>query len=137
MKTPVTIIGAGLGGLTLARVLQVHGIGATIYEAESSPADRSQGGMLDIHVGNGQVALKSAGLYEEFLSLILKGRESTRVLDREGSVLLVTHDDGKGGRPEVMRGDLWRIRQTFGCVLRFVPRLGIRILRVRSSFFLW
>lgn len=105
----VTIVGAGLGGLVLARVLHLHGIPATIYEAEPSAESRTQGGQLDIHDDNGQLALEAAGLIDEFRTIIHKGGEALRVLDRHGTVLLDEHDDGTGGRPEVLRGDLRRM----------------------------
>jgi 2-polyprenyl-6-methoxyphenol hydroxylase-like FAD-dependent oxidoreductase len=106
MTLPITIIGAGLGGLVLARVLHLNGISATIYEAESSPDARPQGGMLDIHNDTGQLALQMAGLTDGFRKLILEGRQACRVLDRDGSILFDQVDDGTGGRPEVQRGEL-------------------------------
>lgn len=109
MTTPVTIVGAGLGGLTLARVLAVHGVPATIYEADASAQARTQGGQLDVHEEDGQLALAAAGLTEEFHAIIQAGAEAVRMLDPQGAVLLEEPDDGTAARPEVLRGDLRRI----------------------------
>lgn len=106
MNTHVTIIGAGLGGLTLARVLHIHGITSTVYEAEPSPTSRSQGGMLDIHEDTGQPALEAAGLLEQFGGIVLEGRQATRALSIEGALLFDEPDDGTGARPEAQRGEL-------------------------------
>jgi len=106
LSTHVTIVGAGLGGLTLARVLHVHGIPSTVYEAESSARARTQGGLLDIRDYNGQLAVQAAGLMDEFRGIVLEGRQAMRVLARNGNILLDLPDDGTGGSPEVLRGEL-------------------------------
>ncbi|RKE17696.1 NAD(P)/FAD-dependent oxidoreductase [Streptomyces sp. TLI_171] len=103
---PLAIIGGGLGGLTLARVLHVHGIPAAIFDLEPNADARTQGGMLDIHHDSGQLALKEAGLYEQFEKLIHPGGQALRVLGPDGTVHLEQEDDGAGGRPEIDRGDL-------------------------------
>ena len=105
----ITIIGAGLGGLTLARVLQLNSIPVTIYEKEPSAESRTQGGQLDIHERDGQIALQRAGLFDQFQSIIHDGGAAAKVLDKDGNTIVNIPDDGTHGRPEVLRGDLRQI----------------------------
>ncbi|SDX30439.1 2-polyprenyl-6-methoxyphenol hydroxylase [Amycolatopsis xylanica] len=102
----IAIIGAGLGGLALARVLHVHGIDAVVYERESSRDARGQGGMLDIH--SGQRALREAGLLDQFFEIARGEGQDMRLLKPDGTLLLQedTPDDAPLLRPEVDRADL-------------------------------
>lgn len=104
LKQPVTIIGAGLGGLTLASILHKHGIDATIYELEASPTARHQGSILDMHEESGQLALRRAGLFEAFRKLVIPAGDEMRILDKAGT--LRWYDSGDDTRPEVDRGSL-------------------------------
>ncbi|MFJ1967456.1 FAD-dependent oxidoreductase [Streptomyces sp. NPDC087903] len=103
---PIAVIGGGLGGLTLARVLHVNGLRAAVFDLDASPEARSQGGMLDIHEETGQAALREARLYDDFLAKVHPGGEQLRVLDKHAHVLREEADDGAGDRPEIDRGDL-------------------------------
>ncbi|MEU9407455.1 NAD(P)/FAD-dependent oxidoreductase [Streptomyces sp. NPDC048281] len=109
MTTSVSIIGAGLGGLTLARILHLHGIPATVYEAEDSAGVRTQGGQLDLHEEDGQLALEMAGLTAEYRAIIHRGGGARRVVDERGRVVVDRPDDGSLTRPETLRGDIRRI----------------------------
>jgi 2-polyprenyl-6-methoxyphenol hydroxylase-like FAD-dependent oxidoreductase len=102
----VAIIGAGLGGLTLARVLHLNGFDAVVYERDSSRAARGQGGMLDIH--SGQRALREAGLIDRFHAIARPEGQDMRLLEPDGTLLLQedTPDDAPSARPEVDRADL-------------------------------
>ena len=117
MTTPtIAIVGAGLSGLVCARILQVHRIPVTVYELDPSASARQQGGSLDIHTDSGQIALKEAGLYEEFLARTHVGGEAMRVLDKTAHVFIDQPEpEGGNGRPEIDRKVL---RQLFVDSLR-------------------
>lgn len=102
----IAIVGAGPGGLALARVLHVHGIDAVVYERESSRDARGQGGMLDIH--SGQRALREAGLIDQFYAIARGEGQDMRLLEPDGTLLLQedTPEDAPLARPEVDRADL-------------------------------
>jgi 2-polyprenyl-6-methoxyphenol hydroxylase-like FAD-dependent oxidoreductase len=103
----IAIIGAGPSGLTCARILQQHRIPVTVYDLDASRTARPQGGTLDMHADSGQVALRAAGLDEQFRQLSRPEGQQMRLLDRDGTVLF---DDAPGAgqnyHPEIDRGQL-------------------------------
>ncbi|MEV4263216.1 NAD(P)/FAD-dependent oxidoreductase [Kribbella sp. NPDC049584] len=104
----IAIIGGGPGGLTLARILHVHGIDSVVFERDASGDARSQGSMLDLHTDTGQAALQAAGLEREFLAAARGEGQDLRMLDHTGTMLLQedTPDDAPMLRPEIDRADL-------------------------------
>jgi 2-polyprenyl-6-methoxyphenol hydroxylase-like FAD-dependent oxidoreductase len=101
----VAVVGAGLGGLVLAVVLHRAGIPVTVYERDTGPDARDQGGTLDLHVPSGQRALREAGLEAEFLAVARAEGEDLRLLDHTGVELvrIGTPDGAPLSRPEVDR----------------------------------
>ncbi len=83
----ISIIGAGPGGLTCARILQKHGIPVTVYDRDPHPQTRNQGGTLDLHADDGQLALREAGLLDEFFALARPEGQEMRKLDLTGRIL--------------------------------------------------
>lgn len=103
----IAVIGAGPGGLTCARVLERHGIAVTVYERDASADARDQGGTLDLHADSGQIALKEAGLLDEFFALARPEGQAMRVLSRHGEVLVDYRPPaGEDAAPEIDRGRL-------------------------------
>ncbi|SDT79282.1 2-polyprenyl-6-methoxyphenol hydroxylase [Streptomyces sp. TLI_053] len=81
----IAVIGGGPAGLTLARILQVHGITATVYEREPDRDVRGQGGTLDLHGDTGRRAVQEARLTEEFWAKARPEGAEFRIVDKHGA----------------------------------------------------
>jgi 2-polyprenyl-6-methoxyphenol hydroxylase-like FAD-dependent oxidoreductase len=86
-KPRIAIIGAGLGGLTLARLLQHNGMQCTVFELDPDRSARSQGGMVDLHAGSGQLALREAGLFDAFTTHAVPGADAMKLMRADGRIL--------------------------------------------------
>ena len=100
----IAIVGGGPGGLTLARILHLHGLSAAVFEREPASGARPQGGTLDLHASTGQAALARAGLTDRFSEIARYEDQGTRLYDRYGTLLYDDlHAADQGDRPEVDR----------------------------------
>ncbi|KAG9188733.1 hypothetical protein G6011_07438 [Alternaria panax] len=106
----IGIVGAGPASLTLANILQKHSIPFTVFE--SSPELRTQGGSLDLHPESGQLAIKEAGLWEQFAKHARPECDVMKIVTLDGEVLWdengvdkqdVKEEEKFDGRPEIDR----------------------------------
>jgi 2-polyprenyl-6-methoxyphenol hydroxylase-like FAD-dependent oxidoreductase len=102
----LAIVGGGPGGLTLARILHLHGISAHVFERDAHALERPQGGSLDLHVESGQLALARAQLTDAFLRVARHDDQEVRLYDRHANVLFADIDAPSRDRPEVDRSEL-------------------------------
>lgn len=95
----VAIVGAGPAGLILASLLQTNNINCTVFELDNETLAKDQGGTLDLHPRGGQLALREAGLLEEFKKYARPEGEAMKLLKYDGTVL---YDENVMGnrRPE-------------------------------------
>ena len=142
----IAIIGAGPAGLTLARLLTSAHIPTTIFEREPDSAARSQGGSLDLHADSGLLALKQAGLLDEFKKHARPEGDGEVIADKAGKRYLDTFEtpllEGGGGeqadkeaaaRPEIDRRALRQI--LLDSLPKGTVRWGCQLQRVSADPF--
>ena len=105
----IAIVGAGPGGLTLARILACHGVTVRVFERERGPLERPQGGTLDLHAESGQLALQHAGLEHAFQRIARYEDQGSRLMDQHGHLLFEDPNPAAADRPEVDRTALRQI----------------------------
>ena len=103
----VAVVGAGPGGLMLARLLQTRGVEVAVYERDTTPTSRRQGGSLDLRPDSGQRAIDAAGLTDVFTRQSREDAKDFRLASSQGVTIPgageETHEDAG---PEIDRGDL-------------------------------
>lgn len=105
----IAVVGGGMAGLTLARLLQLKDADVKVYERDLDRNLRVQGSTLDLHEGTGLEAMKRAGLLEEFYKHHRVVASKMLLVDRS---LTITFDDHNFAtltsetRPEIDRAPL-------------------------------
>ena len=106
----VAVVGAGPAGLTLARLLQLRGFSVRVFERDTSPDARRQGGSLDLRPGSGQRAVREAGLGDAVDRVSRAEAKAFTMRDDQGTLQAsIGADDQEDAGPEIDRADLRRL----------------------------
>lgn len=102
----IAILGAGISGLALARILFVQGLRAEVFERRNRQYIESSNISLDIDTTAKPFAIRCAGLEAEFVRAARYQDQQTRLYDKNANLLFVTTDSGEESRPEIDRSHL-------------------------------
>ncbi|MBE8724331.1 FAD-dependent oxidoreductase [Flavobacterium hungaricum] len=88
----VAVIGGGMGGLLLARLLQMKNVSVKVYERDRNDQVRVQGAPLDLHEDSGLKAMKEANLLEEFYQNVRSNASKARIVDQKLELRFDEHE---------------------------------------------
>ncbi|KAF2872284.1 hypothetical protein BDV95DRAFT_492060 [Massariosphaeria phaeospora] len=129
----IALIGAGPASLSLAAILHRNHIPTTIYEAASTL--RHQGGSLDLHPQSGQLALREAGLWEEFVRHARPECDCLKLMDLVDGKVCLDENENENEHGDVEAGIREQVRSAQGveASLKGRPEIDREIL-VRVLF---
>lgn len=105
----IAIIGGGMAGLALARLLQLQKLDVKVFERDFDQNVRVQGSTLDLHEGSGLEAMKRAGLLDQFYKQHRAIASKMLLVDRSLNIKFDDHNFEKltaETRPEIDRAPL-------------------------------
>jgi len=97
----VAIVGGGMGGLILARLLQLQNINVKVYERDLNAEVRVQGSPLDLHEDSGLIAMENANLLEEFYKNIRPNASKARIVNQNFELKFDEHTITKNSSKEI------------------------------------
>ncbi|KAF2326442.1 FAD-dependent oxidoreductase [Flavobacterium ginsenosidimutans] len=97
----VAIIGGGMGGLILARLLQLQNVNVKVYERDLNSEVRVQGSPLDLHEDSGLKAMKQANLLTEFYENIRPTASKARIVNQNFELKFDEHNIQKTAFEEI------------------------------------
>lgn len=124
-KKQIAIIGGGMGGLILARLLQMQNVDVKVYERDRNEEVRVQGSPLDLHEDSGLKAMTKANLLQEFYANVRTNASKARIVNNDFELKFDEHSIQKShsesnsnknslhnisqARPEIDRSELRNI----------------------------